>query len=147
MSYHLIIKSVYICAKFNILKIFLNILLLTIILSYQFKDIVVYVNFKINQSYIANNLCENINKPYLSCNGKCVLRQQIVSLEEQESENLPIEVKAPTSQVYCIPVLKQLFLSVLDLQDNPFLHFYDRPIYVSSFVKDLLRPPQFFFSA
>ena len=46
------------------------------------------MSFKLNQNYIASNLCENKNKPALQCNGKCFLKKQIASADTDE-QNAP----------------------------------------------------------
>jgi hypothetical protein len=46
------------------------------------------VGFAINQKTIAATLCENRNKPELSCHGKCYLRKQMANEERQENAAL-----------------------------------------------------------
>lgn len=57
-----------------------------------------YVEYIINQDYIAKFLCINKDKPELQCNGKCHLVKQIEKQQQQEPfsalsislENYPI---------------------------------------------------------
>ncbi|WP_203256028.1 hypothetical protein [Hyunsoonleella ulvae] len=57
-----------------------------------------YVEYIINQDYIAEFLCINKDKPEIQCNGKCHLVKQIEKQKEQEPlsalsislENYPI---------------------------------------------------------
>lgn len=57
-----------------------------------------YVEYVLNQDYIAEFLCVNKDKPQLQCNGKCQLVKQIEKQQEQEPlsalsisiENYPI---------------------------------------------------------
>jgi hypothetical protein len=44
------------------------------------------LEFEINKEYIANNLCENKNKPVLKCGGKCQLSKKLVQ-EDSSSGN------------------------------------------------------------
>ncbi|MGV3767741.1 MAG: hypothetical protein ACO1NW_16515 [Chitinophagaceae bacterium] len=43
---------------------------------------VVCLEFRINQEYIAANLCENKDKPAMHCHGKCHLAKQIEKTTE-----------------------------------------------------------------
>ena len=42
--------------------------------------------FTANRSYIAKNLCENISKPKMHCDGQCVL-SKMLKKTEQDQEN------------------------------------------------------------
>ncbi|MBC9931114.1 hypothetical protein [Chitinophaga qingshengii] len=53
----------------------------------NFGSVVVFISYKINQAYIAANLCENRNNPSMHCNGKCQLRKQLLKEEQQEQKN------------------------------------------------------------
>lgn len=63
------------------------ILLCFIVLLQNFGTAVVFISYKINQAYIAANLCENRNNPRMHCNGKCQLRKQLQREEQQEQKN------------------------------------------------------------
>ncbi len=73
-----------------------------------------YIEYQVNHSYIIANLCENVDKPELQCNGACHLKKQIKEqTKEKESpgkvlidvDKLPIAVLSPlpASTIY-IPV-------------------------------------------
>ena len=51
-----------------------------------FSKVVIYIDFKINENYIAANLCENKARPQLHCNGKCQLSKQLKKDEENGKE-------------------------------------------------------------
>ena len=38
--------------------------------------------YRVNQDYIAKNLCENRDKPMLNCNGQCYLAKKLKAAEE-----------------------------------------------------------------
>jgi hypothetical protein len=40
-----------------------------------------------NQTYIANNLCENRDKPKMHCNGKCHLKKELEKDTQQDKNN------------------------------------------------------------
>lgn len=64
---------IYFCAVKNWVIFLLTVLML----SLTFRDVITYTHFYINQDYIANNLCENIEVPELECNGKCYLKKSL----------------------------------------------------------------------
>lgn len=54
----------------------------------SFKSVGPVLNYYMNQDYIAKNLCENIDKPVLKCNGKCYLAKELAKVaKEQEDES------------------------------------------------------------
>ncbi len=42
--------------------------------------------YQVNQDYVAEELCENTDKPELECNGKCYLMKQLAKAESQTPE-------------------------------------------------------------
>ncbi len=40
-----------------------------------------------HQQYIATNLCENVAKPAMKCNGKCYLKKQLAATEKSSENN------------------------------------------------------------
>ncbi|WP_143307116.1 hypothetical protein [Chitinophaga vietnamensis] len=59
----------------------------------------VMLEFYINQSYVAANLCENRDKPQLHCNGKCHLRKQL-SEEEKRNQESPERRAENKSEIF-----------------------------------------------
>ena len=41
--------------------------------------------FELNKNYIATKLCENRNRPWMHCNGKCYLMKKIRQAEEKQN--------------------------------------------------------------
>ena len=64
--------------------------------SYQYMiklGIIAY--YELNKNYIAQNLCENRDKPQMKCCGKCYLRKQLNKTEENgtnSSKQLPTKI-------------------------------------------------------
>jgi hypothetical protein len=102
----------------------------------------VYFSFKINQDYIAKNLCENRANPKLKCNGQCVLMKKLKKAEQEEQKNLPQTLKDKSEVLYYQNVF------------NPFSYNKDyatqlvksifnyRCQFISSFDADIFHPPQ-----
>src|SRR5471030_1459281 len=61
------------------------ILLIICIVSCSFSRFFIYAGFELNRNYIATKLCENRNKPWLHCNGKCYLMEKIRQAEEKQN--------------------------------------------------------------
>ncbi|AUC85691.1 hypothetical protein CW731_10515 [Polaribacter sp. ALD11] len=51
------------------------------------KPILPLLEYAAFYDFIKNELCENIDKPELECNGKCYLAKQIVKAGDSESSN------------------------------------------------------------
>ena len=60
------------------------ILLIVSIISGNFSWLFIYASFELNQKYIAANLCENRDKPWLHCDGKCYFMKKIKQAEERD---------------------------------------------------------------
>ena len=52
------------------------------------EKIIVITGYEINKEYIAKNLCENIDKLQMHCNGKCHLNKQLRETEKKEKTPL-----------------------------------------------------------
>jgi hypothetical protein len=61
----------------------------------------VYAGFEMNKSYIASKLCENRNKPWLHCNGKCYLAKKIRQAEEKQNSAERESQKNLFQEAYC----------------------------------------------
>jgi hypothetical protein len=59
-------------------------LLIVASVSANFSRLFVYAGFELNRNYIATHLCENRDKPWLHCNGKCYFMKKVKQAEEKE---------------------------------------------------------------
>jgi hypothetical protein len=62
-------------------------LLIVTVVSVNFSRLFVYAGFELNRNYIATHLCENRDKPWLHCNGKCYFMKKIRQAEEKEKND------------------------------------------------------------
>jgi hypothetical protein len=69
------------------------ILVIFVMLMQTFSKTIIFASFKINQEYIAKNLCENRNTPEKNCCGKCLLRKQMQKDEQKQDSRLPSSQK------------------------------------------------------
>ncbi|QNL49873.1 hypothetical protein H8S90_24785 [Olivibacter sp. SDN3] len=79
---------------------FMVLLLIVVVVMQPLGRLWLFVSFKINQGYIAKELCENRNRPELECNGQCVFMKKIKQLDKQEHEHAPVQVKQLVEIVY-----------------------------------------------
>jgi predicted NACHT family NTPase len=54
------------------------------LLAVSFSRFFIFAGFELNKNYIAANLCENRDKPWLHCNGKCYFAKKIKQAQENE---------------------------------------------------------------
>jgi len=59
-------------------------LLICLIITANFTRLFIYAGYEVNHKYIAEKLCENRDKPWLNCNGRCYLMKKIKQAEEKE---------------------------------------------------------------
>jgi len=67
-------------------------IMILLVMSQAFSHWFVVMNFKLNQDYIAKNLCENQLRPKLNCKGNCVLMKKLKQ-QEKEEQNNPVALK------------------------------------------------------
>ncbi|MGZ3751254.1 MAG: hypothetical protein ACXVB0_23655 [Mucilaginibacter sp.] len=77
------------------------IVLIIAIISCSFSRFFIYAGFEINKNYIAAKLCENRNKPWLHCNGKCYLMKKIKQADEKQNAADRETQKNLVQESYC----------------------------------------------
>lgn len=63
---------------------FVAYLLIVALIASNLSRLFIYAGFELNRNYIAGKLCENRNKPWMHCNGKCYFMKKIKQAEEKE---------------------------------------------------------------
>ena len=51
------------------------------------KPVLPVLSYFVNYEYIANELCENQDKPEMECNGKCHLKKELAKASSEENSN------------------------------------------------------------
>jgi hypothetical protein len=59
-------------------------LLIVVLVASNFSRLFIYAGFELNRNYIASKLCENRDKPWMHCDGKCYFMKKIKQAEEKE---------------------------------------------------------------
>jgi hypothetical protein len=101
----------------------------------------IFVSFKINQDYIAKNLCENRAKPILKCNGKCQLMKKLKQADKEEEKQTPQTIKEKVEELYCLNQSNFNVSQKLDFEVKKQSFFGYKFQNYSSFQSTLFRPP------
>lgn len=97
-----------------------------------------FAGFELNQKYIASTLCENRDKPWMHCNGRCYLMKKIKLAEDKEKNEERQIQKNLIQQVFFTTINKITFSSRL-LQIFPEQY---QAMVPQNVPVNLLRPPR-----
>lgn len=62
------------------------IVLILSLVSVNCTRFLTFAGFELNKNYIAAKLCENRDRPWLHCNGKCYLLKKVKQAEQKEEK-------------------------------------------------------------
>ena len=116
--------------------------LIVSMLGVHFSRFFVFAGFELNRSYIAAKLCENRDKPWLHCNGKCYFVKKLKQAQENDRKEA---ARDNFSRMEVSFFQEPLNLSldqptVTEDKSNPFpLYSYQ---YSNSYIEDIFRPPK-----
>jgi hypothetical protein len=113
------------------LKHFLSGILILSVVSFQFSETLIFISFKINQEYIAKNLCVEKDVENSTCKGCCQLKKKLENQEKQKEQLPPSQTNKNNVDFFAqeITQIKQFFpflgitKSVLTLQFSKYLLF------------------------
>ncbi|MEZ4853117.1 hypothetical protein [Flavobacterium sp.] len=86
------------------------------------KPVIPFLEYMVNYEYIANELCENKDKPELKCNGKCHLKKELAKVSEEEKPQSQ-DKKNQTSEIEVL-----YFSKVADYTFSPTFGFSQKSI-------------------
>jgi hypothetical protein len=122
-------------------------LLIAIILSLSLflqcvSHLAVVVIFKLNQNFIARNLCINRAQPQKHCNGKCFLKKQMKRLDQSDnSKSESPTVKIEKTEVLCIlPKFINISYTVFRAEKESYLPFDAWPL-LPAHIPSVFHPP------
>jgi len=114
------------------------VLLIIAIVSCSFSRFYIYAGYELNKNYIAAKLCENRNKPWMHCNGKCYLMKKVKQAEEKQNASERETQKNLIQESYCeaTPEIKfyTQLLQVITIPNNR--------IVLPQGYSAIFRPPQ-----
>jgi hypothetical protein len=118
------------------------VILLTLLVFLQpLSKVWIFVSFKINQDYIAKNLCENRAKPILKCNGKCQLMKKLKQADKEDEKLTPQTIKEKLEVLYCLNQSNFNVSQKLNFEVKKQSFFGYKFQNYSSFQSNLFRPP------
>ena len=120
---------------------FLGIFFYLLYLLAMVKPLVPVIEYYANYDYIATVLCENRDKPYLECNGKCYLEKQLNEVNHTDHDH-----KSTVPQInfddYPISPLDQFSYTFKDFKEGYSKEFNSLNCCVKNYYYALLKPPQ-----
>ena len=108
------------------------------------RPIVPIIEYYANYDYIATVLCENRDKPYLECNGKCYLQKQLNKVNENQNHNHKSTIpqidleKYPVSPIEEIAEKKEFKTTYFDKNQIAYVQFSSQ-----EYFKFVFKPPRF----
>lgn len=124
--------------KLLLTHLFLNLYLLALL-----QPALPVIDYLVNYNYIVEELCENRDKPILTCNGKCYLEKQVKQqLNLTHSDESPMPPKVDFEKLISLKVKKFTFkLFEVNLTEKNIYNY--TALDESTFSNSLFRPPIF----
>lgn len=99
----------------------------------------IYLDFKLNQDFIAKVLCINRDKPITTCNGQCYLNRQLKKQQEKEKTPQHQTTKKQTYETFCLVLFDFRGLTFADIS----VQFPDYQLsFTSPYLSSFFHPPQ-----
>ena len=123
-------------------KLIITHLLLNLYLLVLVQPALPVLEYLINYDYIVNELCENRDKPILTCNGKCYLGDQVEKqLDRGPEQQIPLPPQIDFKQFISLQAGFQNENEPIDLRSKE-QHISPTSLEDSLYARSLLRPPQ-----
>ena len=74
--------------------------------------------YRINQDYIAKNLCVNRDKPMMNCNGQCFLAKKLKAAEDKEQKSNSERLDKMPEVVLSFQAIQSVFTARFPLQNS-----------------------------
>lgn len=109
------------------------------------RPIMPIIEYHANYDYIANVLCENRDKPYLECNGKCYLEKQLKKITNDSHDH-----KSTIPQInfddYPVSPLDQYTYQLLEFKEINLGTKSEIKYFKQEFNSSEFKPPQIIIS-
>lgn len=120
---------------------FLGIFFYLLYLLAMVRPVFPIIEYYANYDYIATVLCENRDKPYLKCNGKCYLEKQL-----KDSNHTNHEHKSNVPQInlsdYPVSPLDEFSYKIKEFKVFQTIALFENKNTSQDFIKSILKPPQ-----
>lgn len=123
------------------MKYLLSTILILSILSFQFSDLLIFVSFKINQDYIAKNLCVEKDIEDSTCKGCCQLKKQLEKNTAQKDQVPPTQNNKQNIDFISCNYKVNLYFPVIP--EIVTLFFFD--LKFLKFLSSIFHPPKISF--
>ena len=104
------------------------------------RPIVPIIEYYANYEYIATMLCENKDKPYLECNGKCYLVKQIKK-NNHENHDHKSTIPQIDFEKYPVSPLGQFSYNFKNIKSEHLTQFFGNSHISSDYYTSILKPP------
>lgn len=102
------------------------------------------MEYVVNYDYIVENLCENKDRPFLECDGKCYLAKQLAKESEGTDKN-PFEGRSSKTDIqFVVPFRVSFNFNSDDKDTAPLLNNFkiSADLYSNLFRTDIAQPPE-----
>ncbi|MDB5086273.1 MAG: hypothetical protein JWR09_267 [Mucilaginibacter sp.] len=112
------------------------------LLAVNFSRFFIFVGFELNKNYIAANLCDNRDKPWLHCNGKCYFAKKIKQAQENERKEAAKDNFSRLEVSFFQEPFKLAFIEPVILDDNKGSFPQYTYQYTNHYIDAIFRPPK-----
>lgn len=98
--------------------------------------------FKINQDYIANNLCINRFESIPVCKGSCILENQL-NKDQKQQQQIP-DLKAKEISLFCQDYSSKLSFEAILYNTNIAFPSFKTSFITSAYLESVFHPPSYF---
>lgn len=124
------------------MKLISGIILIFLLMVQPLSKTWIYVSFKINQAYIAKNLCVQKEIKGNSCKGCCQLKKKFKKADDEEQKTLPKGINLKTEIVYYAKPTSIRFTNQIILLNNISYSTLNQNFINSSSITEIFHPPQ-----
>lgn len=116
-----------------------TVLILTLLFLVKTMAIpIVMLQYAVNKSFIANNLCDNRYKPELNCEGKCILMKKLEKHKETQENTEKGSAKLTITEI-AHQANSHLFPTAVSA--SPIFSIYNPDGYQYNFYHSIFHPP------
>lgn len=119
------------------MKYTISFIMILFILTSQLSELMIYISFKANQSYIAKNLCIEKDVENSTCMGCCQLKKQMQNQQERKKEFPLLENLKQGFNFYISADDEKLFTESRIVEEIKYIENYE---YIFSHL--IFHPPQ-----